>query len=268
MTSSARDERTLTRTGERWSAEEVDALLAAVSGAPDFATAARFLVAQFADVLGASRGFVLRLDSGLGELRPVATLGYDDHAAPSPHALADRFDPLVVSALSMIPVSCTAPDGAFPSLVAIPFSQSRAPDTPRFIPQDEAERRLRDGCVLHQDASIMHGDTSALVRAASSPCGIVAIEVLPDPEALAFLCTVAYVAGPVLWRIAAMEAHRRSTEQLDEQRSVLTSIVNSLPDPIVIINSDHEIVVQNRRAEHLLAMGEKDSEGRRRAVPL
>ena len=34
---------------------------------------------------------------------------------------------------------------------------------------------------------------------------------------------------------------------------MLTAIVNSLPDPIVIINAAHDIVVQNSRAEHLLS---------------
>ena len=49
---------------------------------------------------------------------------------------------------------------------------------------------------------------------------------------------------------------------------MLTAIVNSLPDPIVIINAEHDIVVQNKRAEHLLSTGDKDSEGRRRAVEI
>ena len=53
-----------------------------------------------------------------------------------------------------------------------------------------------------------------------------------------------------------------------ESGEMLTAIVNSLPDPIVIINAEHDIVVQNKRAEHLLSIGDKDSEGRRRAVEI
>jgi signal transduction histidine kinase len=53
-----------------------------------------------------------------------------------------------------------------------------------------------------------------------------------------------------------------------ESGETLTAIVNSLPDPIVIINAEHDIVVQNKRAEHLLSTGDKDSEGRRRAVEI
>jgi signal transduction histidine kinase len=49
---------------------------------------------------------------------------------------------------------------------------------------------------------------------------------------------------------------------------MLTGIMNSLPDPIVIINAQRDIVVQNKRAEHLLSTTDKDSEGRRRAVEI
>jgi signal transduction histidine kinase len=72
----------------------------------------------------------------------------------------------------------------------------------------------------------------------------------------------------VLARMAAVEEFRLSTSRLDQQREMLTGIMNSLPDPIVIINAQRDIVVQNKRAEHLLSTTDKDSEGRRRAVEI
>ncbi len=279
MTSSARDHTTVTP-GERWSAEQMESLLSAVASAPDFSTAARFLVAQFAEVSGAERGYVLLIDVASGELQSVATVGYDEHDAPEPHVLDDRHDPLVVAALSMIPVSCperqTRMHGSVhasssAAFVALPFPQPRASDAPPFLNKTEAERLLRGGCVLHatSEADAGAGASGApSARGAHSPCGVVVLEMPYDGTVVAPLLEASLLAGPVLWRIAAIEAHRRSTVQLDEQRNVLTSIVNSLPDPIVIINGEHEIVVQNRRAEHLLSMGEKDSEGRRRAVEI
>jgi PAS domain S-box-containing protein len=78
----------------------------------------------------------------------------------------------------------------------------------------------------------------------------------------------ASLASPVLSRMAAVEEFRLSTSRLDQQREMLTGIVNSLPDPIVIVNASHDIVVQNERAEHLLSTGDKDSDGRRRAVEI
>lgn len=275
MTSSTRDGVTVTPR-ERWSAEQLDGLLSAVASSTDFPAAARFLVAQFAAASGAVRGYALLIDVATGELQPVATIGYDDHDAPGPHVLDDRHDPLVIAALSMIPVSCPerptrTPASELAAFVALPFPQPRAPDAPPFLPAVEAERLIRGGCVVHAPSEGDPDDgavISAWTRGAYSPCGVVVLEMAYDAAAVAPLLEASLLAGPVLWRIAAIEAHKRSTEQLDEQRSVLTSIVNSLPDPIVIINGDHQIVVQNRRAEHLLSMGEKDSDGRRRAVEI
>ena len=68
--------------------------------------------------------------------------------------------------------------------------------------------------------------------------------------------------------MAAVEEFRLSTGRLDQQREMLTTIMNSLPDPIVIINAERDMVAQNQRAEHLLSTSDKDSEGRRRAVEI
>src|ERR1043165_8397975 len=43
-------------------------------------------------------------------------------------------------------------------------------------------------------------------------------------------------------------------------------MVDSLPDPVVITDATNDIIVQNKRAEHLLFITEDDSPGRRRAV--
>jgi PAS domain S-box-containing protein len=101
-----------------------------------------------------------------------------------------------------------------------------------------------------------------------APGGVVLIEASVDDDMLGAVINAASLAGPVLARMAAVEEFRLSTGRLDQQREMLTAIVNSLPDPIVIINASHDIVVQNSRAEHLLSSGDKDSEGRRRAVEI
>jgi PAS domain S-box-containing protein len=101
-----------------------------------------------------------------------------------------------------------------------------------------------------------------------APGGVVLIEAALDTDTIVALMHAASLAGPVLARMSAVEEFRLSSDRLDQQRGLLTAIVNSLPDPIVIINAQHDIVVQNRRAEHLLSVGSKDSEGRRRAVEI
>jgi len=89
-----------------------------------------------------------------------------------------------------------------------------------------------------------------------------------DDATLAALVHAASLAGPVLARLAAIEEFRLSSGRLNQQREMLTTIMNSLPDPIVIINAQRDIVAQNQRAEHLLLTSDKDSEGRRRAVEI
>jgi PAS domain-containing protein len=101
-----------------------------------------------------------------------------------------------------------------------------------------------------------------------APGGVVLLEASVDDDMLGALMHAASLAGPVLARMAAVEEFRLSTGRLDQQREMLTTIMNSLPDPIVIINAERDIVVQNQRAEHLLSTTEKDSEGRRRAVEI
>jgi PAS domain S-box-containing protein len=74
------------------------------------------------------------------------------------------------------------------------------------------------------------------------------------------------LAGPVLARIGLVTALRSGADRSARERDRLTTIVDSLPDPIVITNAANDIVVQNARAERLLNSRDTDSEGRRRAV--
>jgi PAS domain S-box-containing protein len=74
--------------------------------------------------------------------------------------------------------------------------------------------------------------------------------------------------GPMLFRLMELDELRRLATQLERQRELLTSIVNALPDPVLITDSDNRVLLENRRAESLLTTAETDSEGRRRAVEI
>ena len=50
-------------TSPQLSGERLAELLSAISEAPDFATAATYMIAQFADILGARRALAVTLDS-------------------------------------------------------------------------------------------------------------------------------------------------------------------------------------------------------------
>ena len=271
MTSSARDRTPVTSLesdADAW----LESLLEAVAASPDFSSAAGLVLARFCAAAGSSRGYAMLLDAPASQLKPVASIGYDDGDLPTSRTTEDASDPFVVALMGTQVVTCSqGPPRSGVSrtthLLAVPFPQPRSIDAPAFLEPAEASRLIAAPCRINP-----RGDVGELAarrdRAALSPYGVFVIEsgsrsVSPDSLAMA-----AQLVGPVLARIDASDAHRRRAEELAEQRSVLTSIVNSLPDPIVIIDGERRIVVQNQRAEHILSMRERDSEGRRRAVEI
>ena len=268
MTSSRR-EALAVESSPQLSGERLAELLSVISEAPDFATAARFLVAQFTDSLGASRSAILALDTGERALRLVGTVGIPGDEFPrDSYPLDDHTQPLVVSALSLSPIigfGCEPTRSGIPfaEWIAVPFPQPQYRGAPTLIPHTELNQLTIPGC------EILHGTSADFRRRLGhAPGGVIVIEAVVSAETLEIMSHAASLAGPVLSRMYAVEEYRRSAEQVDRQRTLLTAIVNSLPDPILIFDANNDIVVQNRRAEHLLAMTEEDSEGRRRAVEI
>ena len=250
------------------SGEKLAELLSAISEAPDFVTAATFMVAQFADILGARRGLAITLDSPPQRLIATAAVGFDGYPVPSISLPTDDLsNPIVVSALSLHAVSCPGtspvPDLPFGEWTAIPFPQPQFRGAPHLMTDAELDLVQLVGCDLRTRSVV-----DRRRKLGHAPGGVALIEASVDDQTLGAIMNAASLAGPVLARMAAVEEFRLSTGRLDQQREMLTAIVNSLPDPIVIINASHDIVVQNSRAEHLLSSGDKDSEGRRRAVEI
>jgi len=99
-----------------------------------------------------------------------------------------------------------------------------------------------------------------------APAGVVVLEGTPEASIVESLTRVAMFAGPILARMGMAAAVRQTADRATKERDRLTSIIDSLPDPIVITNAANDIVVQNARAERLLNTRDSDSEGRRRAV--
>jgi PAS domain S-box-containing protein len=248
--------------------EKLDAFLSVISEAPDFSTAATFLVAQIADAVGAKRAFALTLTVPPDTFAVSAAVGFDEAEQPRTQlSIHDEDHPVVVSALSLHPMSCSD-GGAIPGIpfdewVAIPFPQPQFRNAPKLLADARVNRFALPACVIH-----VASPTERRRRIGLVPAGVVIVEASLSESTIVDLYHAATLAGPVLSRMAAVEEFRVSTDRLDQQRDLLTAIVNSLPDPIVIINAAGNIVVQNRRAEHLLAFTDADSEGRRRAVEI
>ena len=250
------------------SGDRLAELLSAISEAPDFVTAATFMLAQFADIVGARRGIALTLDSPPRELITTASIGFegssDAHVSVPTEDLSNA---LSVSALSLHSISCdgVAPLAGLPfgEWTAIPFPQPQFRGGPRILTDAELDIIPLPGCQVRRRAIV-----DRRRKLGHAPGGVMLLEASVEDDVLGALMHAASLAGPVLARMSAVEEFRLSTGRLDAQREMLTTIMNSLPDPIVIINADRDIVVQNQRAEHLLSTTDKDSEGRRRAVEI
>jgi PAS domain S-box-containing protein len=258
-----RDEERPTLSGDR-----LAELVSVIAEAPDFSTAATFLVAQFVDVASARHGLVLTLDPHNEKLDVVAAVGFPEGERP---AITVRIDdhqhPFAAAALSLHPIECDgspAPRSVpFDEWVAIPFPQPQFRGAPMLLSDRALSEHPLQGCRVRTGTP-----RERRRRLGHAPCGIVVLDTsLPD-TVLVELSYAAALAGPVLSRMFAVEEFRRSAERLDQQRDLLSAIINSLPDPIIITDSAANMIVQNRRAEHLLSIGEADSEGRRRAVEI
>ncbi len=266
MSSSKPDE--VVNGGTELTGEKLDEFLTVISEAPDFQAAATFLVAQFAGAVGARRAFALSLTVPPESFAVSAAVGFASDELPTTQlSIHDNDHPVVVSALSLHPLTCR--DGApiagipFDEWVAIPFPQPQFRHAPKILADGRLNLVHLPGCVVHVDSL-----KERRSRVGVAPAGVIVIEASLSAERVTELYRAAALAGPALARMAAVEEFRVSTDRLDQQRDLLTAIVNSLPDPIVIINAGGNIVVQNRRAEHLLSVADSDSEGRRRAVEI
>jgi PAS domain S-box-containing protein len=243
-------------------------LLSAISEAPDFESAATFMLAQFADIVGARRALAVTLDSPPRRFVSTASVGFEGEATPTVSLLIDDLsNPLTVSALSLHAVSCDRgsplPGIPFGEWTAIPFPQPQFRGAPVILSETDLKQVQLEGCEVRWRAA-----ADRRRKLGHAPGGVALLEASVDDVTLAALINAASLAGPVLARMAAVEEFRLSTGRLDQQREMLTTIMNSLPDPIVIINAERDMVAQNQRAEHLLSTTDHDSEGRRRAVEI
>jgi PAS domain S-box-containing protein len=75
-------------------------------------------------------------------------------------------------------------------------------------------------------------------------------------------------AAPILSRLCELDALRRSAGLAERDRELLTSVINLLPDPVLVTDGENNVMLENQRAASLLTTADMDSEGRRRAVEI
>jgi PAS domain S-box-containing protein len=89
-----------------------------------------------------------------------------------------------------------------------------------------------------------------------------------EPEEIEDVAEMVREAGPVIERRVELDTMRASLRQAEWQRELLTSIINALPDPVLITDPNNRVILENRRAESLFTSADADSEGRRRALEI
>ena len=240
------------------------ALLSALAEAPDLAAAATFLLTDLLTSVGARRACLLRFDTVEEQLLLAAHAGFGEYP-PTELAIGERSHPWMVSTLALSPVvshTSVRPGGriSFEQWTALPMPRPHYRGAPAIWPDSYAIQVLAP-----TGARLVPLENR---RFSSAPGGVVILDSVADPAALQEVASLVMYAGPVLFRVAAHLDAERGLDHASQERSQYRHMVDSLPDPVVITDASNDIVVQNKRAEHLLSVNEDDSAGRRRAVEL
>jgi PAS domain S-box-containing protein len=249
----------VTVAGDRQSAS----LLSALAEAPDSAAASAFLVAQLAELSGAQRVAMLRVDGAQEALVCVAGIDSGKPSTASAVPLSDFSNPLVISALSLSPIvgdsPLRSPFGEYKQWTALPMTQPRTRTAPPVMTRQQATELL---------SSIGLAPISRAERVGTAPGGVIVVDVALSQEHFEELADLVLLASPMIVRLASLEEAWANVDRLGQQSERFRVMVNSLPDPVVITTAANDIIVQNHRAERLLQVREEDSPGRRRAIEL
>ncbi len=239
------------------------ALLSSLAEAPTLGAAASFLLNDILGETGARRACLLRFDIADEELVLTATAGDFDDAPPTELTIGERSHPWMVSTLALSPVVNESPARAgarfaFDQWTALPMPRLHYRGAPAIWSDSYAAQVLAP--VGSRLVTLEHRRFSA------APGGVVILDCVVPEGLLQELASVVLYAGPVLFRVEAHQTSERALDRSTHERSRYQQMVDSLPDPVVITDASNDIVVQNKRAEHLLSGGDDDSPGRRRAV--
>jgi PAS domain S-box-containing protein len=240
-------------------------LLSSIAEAPDFPEATSHLLAQLVEITAARRAVMLKIDAAQHSLVVVAANGFDSAVPTVSISLGDLSSPLVICALSLLPIQGESELGpvAIQEMVpwvAVPISQPLQRGSLEVMKQERAAE-----LVSSRSATMLSPFNH---RVATSPGGVVILSGDLDAAAVDSAIQLLALASPIVARLASLHESNELAGRLTQHRERLTLVVDSLPDPVVITNTSNDIVVQNHRAERLLQARDNDSVGRRRAVEL
>jgi PAS domain S-box-containing protein len=238
-------------------------LLSALAEAPDSAAASSFLVSQIAEISGAERVVMLRIDAAQEALVSAAA---NDAALINPSvavSISDLGNPLTVATLCLCPImgekALTGAFSKFHSWTALPMTQPRTRIAPPVMSRQQATELLGPQGLT---------PVPRAERLGTAPGGVIVLDRILPPDVFDELADLVLLASPMIVRLASLEEAWATVDRLGQQSERFRIMVNSLPDPVVITTAANDIIVQNHRAERLLQVREEDSAGRRRAIEL
>jgi signal transduction histidine kinase len=217
--------------------------------------------------LGFPRALILEVDFDSGEIKPTASLNCEKQ-------ILERFrtslwaseNPIVSVLQNLTPrVLKPAPTSA-ESFYAYPIifrSRNRC---------WEAERDRRQDClaVLNYRLSGKYPIEEQICRA----CGMRAYATIVlaqanrsiDESRLAEFRTLTDRANSVLSRLFKVEHYYNRMRDMEVTISRLRAVMQSMADPVILTDSQHRVVIQNKAAERFFRVPEGVSEGGKRAV--
>lgn len=140
---------------------------------------------------------------------------------------------------------------------------------PECVPGSALDKSLTSG--LARDLPDLGFDSPVLVRfdiGSVDGAGAVILAGEPVRKVLQNVRDIFGTYGSILGRIYTADRQGERAAKLDRQRDLLLSILNGLPDPVLMTDARNNILLANDRAEHLFSSAPEDSGGRRRAVQI
>ena len=217
--------------------------------------------------LGFPRAAVLEVDFDSGEIKTAASLNFDHGTLKGfETSLWASEDPMVSALVNLQPV--LLPDNklrssAFYAHPMIYRSQSRC---------WEAERERRADCLAVQNSDPKR--TLQIQQQVCSACGMrsyisMVIGQLgrsPSQAQLRQFHNLVDRANRHLARLFKVDHYYNRMRDMEMTISRMTTVMESMADPVILTDNQHRVIIQNRAAERFFRVPEGISEGGRRAV--
>jgi signal transduction histidine kinase len=219
--------------------------------------------------LGFPKAMVLEVDFDSGEVKPTASLNFERRELEKFRASLWASENPIVSALqnlnpSVLPSESL--DGQ--SLYAYPMvyrSRTRC---------WEAEGERRNDCLAIQNFSV--GRKLPFEEQVCAACGMRAYATLvvaklgrnTSETQLRDFRNLAERANGYLARLFKVEHYYNRMRDMGVTISRLRAVMQSMPDPVILTDNQHRVIIQNRAAERFFRVPEGVSEGGKRAVEL